>query len=83
MGQRLRNNAAHPELIQVWLPEGGVSIMSGKDGEFFDGEADAALFDAVEKELSGSQIEVIRRPNNINDEEFAVSAAKKLLELME
>ncbi|KAI9745269.1 MAG: hypothetical protein M1818_001549 [Claussenomyces sp. TS43310] len=83
IGQKLLEHSKHQNLVQVWLPTGGVSILSGTDGEFYDADADGALFRAVEKQLANSRIKVINLPNNINEEEFAIGATKALLELMD
>jgi hypothetical protein len=46
-----------------------------------DPEADAALFDALREHLD-PDIELIEMETNINDEEFALTIAKKLDEYM-
>lgn len=83
LGQRLYRHSTDQEKVQVWLPLHGVSAISGKDGPFYDAEADEALFAAIEEELKQSKIMVVKCSSSINDEDFAVGAAKRLLELMD
>jgi len=82
IGEKLKEHVREAELVEVWLPLGGVSMIAVKDGPFYDEMADAALIGAVEESLKGTKIKVIRCFEDINDERFSVGAAKRLLELM-
>ncbi|UNI13633.1 hypothetical protein JDV02_000358 [Purpureocillium takamizusanense] len=79
---KLRDGAARPDMVQVWIPRGGVSAISVEGGPFADAEADAALFDAVRKGLEGSGIEVVEDERAINDEGFARDIAEALVRKM-
>lgn len=68
-----------PDLIQVWIPKGGVSMLSVPGGPFEDKEADEALFEAVKKGLSGSGIEIVEDERHVNDEGFARDIAEALV----
>ena len=58
--------------------------MIDDEGQPFDGpEERKALFDTLKTEIHNDNVEIIEMDNNINDEEFAVTAAKTLLNLME
>jgi uncharacterized protein (UPF0261 family) len=58
--------------VRVLLPEGGVSLLDAPGQPFFDPEADAALFETIERELlPGPRRLVERVPANINDAAFA------------
>ena len=58
--------------VRVLLPEGGVSMLDSPGQPFFDPEADAALFDTIERTLvPGPHRHVERVPANINDAAFA------------
>ncbi|KAJ2983048.1 hypothetical protein NQ176_g973 [Zarea fungicola] len=74
--------AKNPKNIQVWIPNGGVSMLAVPGQSFADEAADAALFDAVRDGLKGTSIEVVEDNRAINDEglakAIAVSLAKKL-----
>jgi len=67
----------------VILPLGGVSAIDVPGGPFYDPEADAVLFGAIRKRLSGSlNVQIIERPEAINDPALADLAAETLLELL-
>jgi uncharacterized protein (UPF0261 family)/ABC-type branched-subunit amino acid transport system ATPase component len=70
-------------VVRFFLPEGGVSALDAPGQPFWDPEADAALFRALERTVreTGNR-RLIRVKNNINDAEFAaaiVSAFRPLL----
>ncbi len=54
--------------VRVLIPEAGVSALDIAGGAFFDPEADAALFDALE---AGLRERPVRLPLHINDPAFA------------
>jgi uncharacterized protein (UPF0261 family) len=41
------------------------------------------LFDRLREKVDRTKVELIEMDNNINDEEFALAAARKLVELIE
>jgi uncharacterized protein (UPF0261 family) len=65
----------------VYLPLRGVSAISAPGGPFHWPEADAALFDALKRDLR-PEILVREIDANINDPEFADAAARALLEML-
>ncbi len=65
----------------VFLPLGGVSMIDVEGEDFYDPEADEALFEAIRDTLDGD-VELVEMDTDINDEEFAVAMAKKLDELL-
>lgn len=73
------NAAKSPTALM--LPLRGVSAIDGKGQPFNDPEADKALFDTLRANI-GSNVELIELDSNVNDDAFALAAAKKLLELM-
>ncbi|MGX4769684.1 Tm-1-like ATP-binding domain-containing protein [Bradyrhizobium guangdongense] len=79
IGERL-NQMDGP--VRFFLPEGGVSALDARGRPFWDLEADAALFRALERTVrqTGNR-QLIRLKQNINDPEFAstiVSAFRTL-----
>lgn len=58
--------------VRFFLPEGGVSTLDARGQPFWDPEADAALFHALERTVwqTGNR-QLIRVKQNINDPEFA------------
>jgi len=58
--------------VRFFLPEGGVSLLDAPEQAFWDPEADAALFKALEETVhQNSSRQLVRVPHNINDPEFA------------
>jgi uncharacterized protein (UPF0261 family) len=58
--------------VRFLLPEGGVSMLDAAGGQFWDPEADNALFEAIERTVRITpQRQVERVHANINDEAFA------------
>ncbi|MBR0841163.1 ABC transporter permease [Bradyrhizobium liaoningense] len=71
LGERL-NQMDGP--VRFLLPEGGVSALDARGQPFWDPDADAALFRALERTVrqTGNR-QLIRIPKNINDPEFAAA----------
>ncbi|BCH24490.1 Tm-1-like ATP-binding domain-containing protein [Mesorhizobium sp. L-8-3] len=63
--------------VRFLLPEKGVSALDIEGGAFFDPDADAALFAAIEETVvhTGDR-RVLRLPLHINDPAFAAAAAE-------
>lgn len=66
----------------LMLPLKGVSMIDVEGQPFYDAEADKVLFDTFRTELEGSNVEIVELDTDINDKEFAVAAAKKLISLL-
>ena len=66
----------------LMLPLKGVSMIDVEGQPFYDAEADKVLFDTLRTELKGSNVEIVELDTDINDKEFAVAAAKKLISLL-
>ena len=64
------------------LPMKGVSMLDSEGDRFWDPEADRACFDAIRNGLR-ADIPVHEIDHNINDPEFADSAANTLLEMLQ
>lgn len=79
--EKLVENAARKELIEVWLPKGGMSLLSVPEGPFNDQEADRVLFETIREGLMGSGINVVEDHRPINDEGFATDIAQRLAQL--
>ncbi|MBC9876877.1 ABC transporter permease [Bradyrhizobium sp. INPA01-394B] len=62
--------------VRFFLPEGGVSALDARGQPFWDPDADAALFRALERNVrqTGNR-QLIRTPKNINDPDFAAAIA--------
>ena len=58
--------------VRFYLNEGGVSMLDSSDQAFWDPQADAVLFESIEKTVTQtSQRQVMRVPHAINDPAFA------------
>ena len=66
----------------VMLPTAGVSMIDAPDQPFYGPEEDAALFDTLRGAIDPERATIIEIDANINDDEFALAAADKLVELM-
>ena len=76
---KLRSYARNPNMIQVWLPKGGVSMLATPGGPFADDEADMAFFQVIKDGLVGSGIEVVEDDRAVNDAGFAHAIAEALM----
>lgn len=68
--------------VRFLIPEGGVSALDAPGQAFWDPEADAALFSALEAKLVQTpQRRLVRVPCHINDPLFAKTAVDHFLEI--
>jgi uncharacterized protein (UPF0261 family) len=68
--------------VHFLIPEKGVSALDIEGGAFFDAEADAALFEAIERTIRpNGKRRVTRLPLHINDPEFAKAAVAAFLDI--
>ncbi|MBQ9827247.1 MAG: Tm-1-like ATP-binding domain-containing protein [Lachnospiraceae bacterium] len=63
------------------LPLKGVSMIDVEGTPFYDPEADAVLFDTLRNGVNDN-VEVIEMDTDVNDPEFAIAAAKKLISML-
>jgi uncharacterized protein (UPF0261 family) len=74
------NRCAGP--VRFLLPEGGVSALDAPGEAFYDPEADAALFAALEHAVEQSEKRrLIRLPHHINDPQFAAALVENFREV--
>jgi len=68
--------------VRFLIPERGVSALDREGGDFFDPEADAALFSAIEGTVRQTEHRRVERlPLHINDPQFAGEAAAAFRDL--
>jgi len=90
VAKKLKKYAIRPDRVEVWLPYGGMSELSGSEGNvegpFYDESADDAIFDVLKEKLNVHECGILvvesAGAGGINGEQFAVDAADRLLELM-
>lgn len=70
--------------VRFLLPLGGVSMLDAPGQPFHDPEADAALFDTIEREVEQTEDRrVLRIANNVNDEEFVTALLAAFREILD
>ncbi|WP_304341288.1 Tm-1-like ATP-binding domain-containing protein [Metaclostridioides mangenotii] len=69
-------------LTTLMLPLKGVSMIDLEGQAFYGKEEDEMLFNTLKSNIDSDKVDIIEMNNNINDEEFALLAAKKLIELI-
>ncbi|QEY34828.1 UPF0261 family protein [Caproiciproducens galactitolivorans] len=67
----------------LFLPLKGVSMIDAEGQPFYGPKEDKALFDALRQNLNRQVVQLYEMDCHINDREFALAAAKKLIEMME
>ncbi|KAF2275413.1 uncharacterized protein EI97DRAFT_74023 [Westerdykella ornata] len=80
--KKLVEHAKNPDMIEVWMPLGGVSMIATAGGPFQDASADEVLFQTVRDGLSGTKIRVVEDARAINDPGFARDIAEALAQKM-
>lgn len=83
MVEKLKGWKGDRERCEVWIPKGGVSLMSVRDGPFEDREADKVLFTVIKEGLQGSGVKVVENEEDINDESFARAVVDALVEILQ
>lgn len=64
------------------LPLKGVSLLDSEGQQFYGVEEDAMLFKTLKENIINPLVEIIEVNSNINDEEFSITAAQKLVQLL-
>jgi uncharacterized protein (UPF0261 family) len=68
--------------VRLLLPEGGVSALDAPGMAFHDPEADAALFEALERTVEQTETRrLIRLPHHINDPQFSAALVENFREI--
>ena len=70
---------AYTTPVEIFIPKGGISVISREGQAFHDPAADEALFAALHEH---AKVPVHDHAEDINDKAFAEAAAKRLLELI-
>ncbi len=74
------NRAKSPTVLM--LPLKGVSMIDAPGQPFYGAEEDQMLFSTLREHIDREVVELIEMDTDINDQKFAITAAKKLIELM-
>jgi uncharacterized protein (UPF0261 family) len=74
------NMAKSPTVLM--LPLKGVSMIDAPGQPFYGAEEDQMLFSTLREHIDREVVELIEIDTDINDQKFAIAAAKKLIELM-
>ena len=68
-----------PDMTELWIPKGGVSMIAVPGKPFADEKADEVLFEAVRQGLEGSGVKIVEDERDVNDESFAKDIAEALV----
>lgn len=69
--------------VRFLIPEGGVSLLDAPGADFWDPEADRALFSAIEETfIPAANRRLVHVPHNINDPEFSRALVDNFLEVI-
>lgn len=71
------------EKMALLLPQKGISMIDAEGQPFNGPEERQALFNTLKEKIHNPLVEIIEMDNHINDDKFAITAAKKLISLME
>lgn len=84
IAQKIRKSRVDGRRVtsQVWLPTGGVSMISVPGGPFSDPDADHELFAAIREGLTETAVRIVEDKRQINDSAFACDIAEALVEEM-
>lgn len=77
--QKLKEHASNPNMVEVWLPTGGVSMISTPGGPFEDHSADTELFRSIKEGCLENDIKLVEDERAINDAGFAKDIATALI----
>ncbi len=66
----------------LYLPLKGVSMIDAEGQPFYGPEENAVLFNVLRENISSTVVDIVEMDNHINDEAFALSAAKRLVSMM-
>ncbi|KAF8855607.1 UPF0261 domain-containing protein [Acephala macrosclerotiorum] len=80
--EKIKTHAKNPDMVEVWIPQGGVSVVSTPGQPFADQEADAALGQTVKKGLESTKVRVVEDTRHTNDEGFAIAIADSLMKIV-
>lgn len=69
--------------VTLFIPLGGVSMLDAEGKPFWSPEADAALFEAVRKNLDRRKVDLVELDCNLNAPEFAEAMAERLLQYLD
>lgn len=67
----------------LFIPLGGVSAIDAPNQPFYGEHEDKALFKTLLDNVDASTTEIVQLDLHINDKDFAIAAAQKLIEFME
>ena len=79
---KLRTHTIKPDMVQVFIPLGGISMLSTEGGPYYDETANNALIDTIVQGLEGTGITVVKDQRAINDEGFSIAMAEALMAFM-
>lgn len=67
----------------LFLPLHGVSMIDAEGQPFYGPAEDKMLFETLRKNIDQNKVKIIEKEMHINDQEYALALAKKMIELIE
>jgi uncharacterized protein (UPF0261 family) len=67
----------------LFLPLKGVSMIDAEGQPFYGPAEDKMLFETLRKNIDQNKVKIIEKEMHINDQEYALALAKKMIELIE
>jgi len=67
----------------LFLPLKGVSMIDCEGQPFYGPEEDKVLFETLKNNIKNEKVDIVEMDNVINDKEFAIACAERLVELIE
>lgn len=83
MVEKIHRHAKRPDMLEVRIPKGGVSMIATGGAPFENELADKELRETIKRGLEGSRIRVVEDDREINDCGFAIDAAESLMRMIE
>ncbi|CAF0892682.1 unnamed protein product [Adineta ricciae] len=77
------NQHSGSDVVRVFVPRAGFSLISVKDGPFYDKQADECLIEALHKHADPKKVEIIERDETINEPTFAHAMVQALHDRMQ
>lgn len=80
--EKIKKFMKDPNMVEVWLPRGGSSVIATPGEIFADEEADTALAGTIKQGLEGTGVRVVDDSRHINDSGFAIDIADSLIKVI-
>jgi len=80
---KITSMAKDPSKVQIWIPRGGVSMISTPGGPFEDSAAAEELASVLKEGLKNSKVRIVEDDRDVNNEGFAIDLADEMARMLE